>query len=161
MKNSKLISLMNTELPTISQQKRKQYKTNEREVRKLFHIINEELFNNKLKIPKVIVKSKMYNVWGLCKGIKLPTLHRSGCELVITKNHYCKQWLVMIIAHEMAHQYQWDILGLKKVAKGIEPSMSHGSTFFIHKKKFLKHNVPLKKVVHSRIWFDKQNLLKC
>ena len=82
-------------------------------------------------------------------------------EFEITQNHFCKQWLIMVLAHEMAHQYQWDVLGVKRMKKGLEPIMSHGPTFYIHRKKFLKHNIPLKRVIHSRIWFNKQNLLKC
>ena len=161
MRTSKLIDLMNSELPTISQQKRKLYKTNSNEVKRLYKIINEELFNNKLKTPKIVVKLRITNYWGMCIGIRNPTQNKSGCQLEITQNHFCKQWLIMILAHEMAHQYQWDVLGLKRMKKGLEPIMNHGPTFYIHRKKFLKHHIPLKRVIHSRIWFNKQNLLKC
>jgi len=161
MRTSKLTDLMNCELPTISQQKRKSYKTSLTEVKKLYKIINTELFNDKLHTPKIIVKNRITNYWGMCVGTKNPTKYKSGCELIVTQNHFCKQWLIMIIAHEMAHQYQWDILGYKRIKKGLEPFMSHGPTFYIHRKKFLKHQIPLKKVVHSIIWFNKQNLLKC
>lgn len=161
MRTSKLIDLMNVDLPSVSQQKRKTYKTTTLEVTKLFKIINEELFNSKLKKPKIEIKPKITNYWGMCIGVRTPTKNKSGCELIITQNHFCKQWLIMIIAHEMAHQYQWDIIGLDRMKKGLQPIMSHGPTFYMHKAKFLKHNIPLKRVIHSKIWFTKQNLLKC
>ena len=158
MRTSKLIDLMNSDLPNLSQQKRKTYKTDKREVTKFFKIINEEIFNNKLKKQ---IKTRITNYWGMCIGVQATTKKRSGCELIITQNHFCKQWLIMIIAHEMAHQYQWDIIGLERMKKGLEPIMSHGPTFYKHKNKFLKHEIPLKRVIHSKIWFTKQNLLKC
>lgn len=161
MSQSKLLQLMNEELPSINKQKKKVYRTDKKEVKKLFNIINSELFNGKLNTPKIDVKIRIPDCWALCKGISNPTKNKSGCEIVITQNHFCIQWLITVIAHEMAHQYQWDIIGLQRIKKGLNPIMSHGPTFYIHRKKFNKYKIPLKRIIHNRIWFVKQNLLKC
>lgn len=161
MSKSLLVELMNTELPSISKQKRKVYKTNKKEIHKLFDIINIILFSGKLSRPKIDVKIRLPDCWGLCRGVRKPTKNKSGCELVITQNHFCIQWLITILAHEMSHQYQWDIIGLQRIKKGLTPFMSHGPTFYMHKKKFNKHQIPLKRVIHNSIWLAKQNLLKC
>lgn len=161
MSKTILRELMNKELPSISKQKRKAYKTNKKEITKLFDIINTTLFNGKLLRPKIVVKIRLPNCWGLCIGINPPKKNKSGCELIITQNHFCIQWLIAIIAHEMSHQYQWDIIGLQRIKKGLTPFMSHGPTFYIHRKKFNKYQIPLKRIIHNRVWFAKQNLLKC
>jgi hypothetical protein len=161
MKSSKLTELMNETLPSLSFQKRRKYKTNIYEVRKIYKLINNEIFNDKLPMAKLIVKKRMDDAWGKCYGIKTPTLNKSGVELVFCQNWYCKQWLIMTIAHEMCHQYQWDIIGYQRLKKNLKPLISHGPTFYQHRKKLFKRGIPLKKYMYHMYWFQHQNILKC
>ena len=161
MKTDKLNQLMNTTLPSISFQKRKKYKTTITEVRKIYKIINTEIFNNKLPMAKLIVKKRINDAWGYCIGVNFPTKTKSGCTITICQNWYCKQWLIATIAHEMSHQYQWDVIGYNRLQKNKEPLMSHGPTFYKFRNKMNRVGIPLKRVIHGRNWFKKQNLLKC
>lgn len=161
MKNSKLAEYMNESLPTVSFQKRKGYKTTITEIRKIYKLINSEIFNNKLPTAKLVLKNRINDAWGMCIGNKYPTKKKSGCTLIIGRNWYCKQWLIMTIAHEMSHQYQWDVIGYNRLQKNKEPLMSHGPTFYKFRNKMNRVGIPLKRVIHGSNWFKKQNLLKC
>lgn len=152
---------MNTELPTLSKQKTKLCKISVKELSDYYDIINEEIFNNKLHRPKLTVKKRMYDKWGMCSAKGYPEKNKSVCMIELTQNHFCKQWAIMILAHEMCHQYQWDVLGVKRLRDGKFPMMSHGPSFYKFRNKLNKYGIPLKKVLHSAVWFKKQNLMKC
>ena len=55
------------------------------------------------------------------------------------------------LAHEMAHQYQWDIDGVKRIKRGWEPLMSHGPSFFKHRKSINKYGLVLKDSTQSTV----------
>jgi hypothetical protein len=74
---------------------------------------------------------------------------------------YCKQWLITVLAHEMCHQYQWDIQGMERLKRGKQPLMSHGPSFFVFRDKLKKHGISLKGAHSKRKWFWYQNLFKC
>lgn len=163
MEHSKrLLELMSTELPNITYQKRRLYRTDVEEVYELFDIINEEVFNNQLPKPKIIVKTHIHKKWGECQGYYNKNKDdESYCVILLNKNWYCKQWLITILAHEMAHQYQWDVLGDKRVVEGKERLMSHGPSFYKFKGKCRRFGIPLKHRLSVINWFKTQNLLKC
>ena len=74
---------------------------------------------------------------------------------------YCKQWLITVLAHEMCHQYQWDVQGPKRLKAGKEPMLSHGPSFFVFRDKLAKHGIALKNSHSRRRWFKHQNFFKC
>jgi hypothetical protein len=86
---------------------------------------------------------------------------KSNCEIAISDKWFCRQWFIDTLAHEMAHQYQWDIDGPKRVAEGKEPIMSHGPSFFKHKVKLDKYGLNLKTTHRVKKWFKHQTLSKC
>jgi hypothetical protein len=86
---------------------------------------------------------------------------RSNCVITLNNKWYCKQWLVMTLAHEMRHQYQWDVLSFKRLKEGKQPLMSHGPSFFLFKHKLAKYGIPLRRAHSIRQWFTHQNLFKC
>lgn len=73
---------------------------------------------------------------------------------------YCKQWLVNTLAHEMCHQYQWDIIGNQRLIEGKQPIMSHGPSFFVFREQLKEHGINLKTAHSKRKWFKYQNLFK-
>jgi len=165
MAKSKLVSLMSHDLPNITSQKRLLYRTDEREVKKLFRLINREIFNGALPTPNIEVHSYCKMYWGICSSknytIINPNNKKSECTIRVSDKWFCKQWLITTLAHEMCHQYQWDILGKKRVKCGLKPLMSHGSSFFIYKEKLARHGIPLKTAMRKGKWFKSQNMFKC
>lgn len=160
---SKILQLMNEELPPKSHQRRKLYRTSHEEVTELFKIINEEIFDNVLSMPELQIRARCRNYWGYCfandhEPIKGPT---SNCIIRLSDKWYCKQWLISILAHEACHQYQWDIIGEKRREAGKELIMSHGPSFFIFRDKLANHGIPLKISYSSGKWFKHQQLSRC
>lgn len=158
MKKSELYKLMSGNLPNITYQKRLSYRTSSREVYQLFRLINKEVFNNKLKQPKIIISSHCRDYWGFCRAIDyFPVEGKSNCIIRLSDKWFCKQWLIITLAHEMVHQYQWDVESIKRMKLGQKPVMSHGPTFFKFKNKLAKHKIPLNKHMSMSKWFNKQN----
>jgi hypothetical protein len=85
----------------------------------------------------------------------------SNCTITLSNKWYCRQWLILTLAHEMCHQYQWDILSHKRISEGKQPIMSHGPSFFLFKQKLNKHGIPLRRAHSVKDWFIHQNLHKC
>ena len=157
---SELYQLMQEPLPSTGYQKRLGYRTTTNEVAALYKLINATIFNNELVMPELIIKGRCRRYWGMCYGAvdKVP-YRNTFCKIKLMDKYFCRQWLVMILAHEMCHQYQWDILGKLRVEEGKESIMTHGPSFFIFKEKLESHGVPLKRTgISQRKWFKHQNL---
>lgn len=163
-KTSQLRQLMAEDLPNKTFQKRLQYRTSTEEVLALFHIINKEIFNEKLPVPKFEVLPNCRAYWGLCiaDGM-IPDLNSatSSCTIRLKDKWFCKHWLIAILAHEMCHQYQWDVLGHQRIRKGRVPLLGHGPSFFVYRDKLMKYGIPLKKEIRISQWFKHQNMFKC
>lgn len=161
-KKSTLVKLMQRKLPDIDYQKRLSYRTSHKEVTSLFKILNKEVFNEKLPTPKFVILQRTPCYWGMCVATSFqPKANESVCLIKIPDKWFCKQWLITILAHEMCHQYQYDIDGLKRMKQGLDPIMSHGPSFFKFKDKLLKCGISLKREHGKADWFKHQNLFKC
>lgn len=161
-RKTSLIDLMREELPSIADQKRLRYRTDYDEVVKLYRMLNKHVFNNKLIMPEIEVMPRCRKYWGMCYGsLQMPTKTKSYCKIRMMDKWYCRQWLVIVLAHEMCHQYQWDVEGVKRLNKGKEPIMSHGPSFFIFRDKLKKLGIPLKSAHSKRRWLKHQNVFKC
>lgn len=162
-RSSKLSPIMQEELPSLSYQRRMLYRTTPKEVLSLFKLINREIFNSKLPIPEIEVMSNCRDYWGFCVGDDFvdPTESKSNCVLRVSDKWFCKQWLVVILAHEMCHQYQWDVYSKKRLRKGQDPILSHGPSFFHYKDKLARFGIPLKKMHNHDLWLMYQDFFKC
>ena len=68
--------------------------------------------------------------------------------------------MVIVLAHEMSHQYQWLVRGAVRRSKNREPIMSHGPSFFEFKKKMAEYGIPLKDCYCDIKWFKTQDIMK-
>lgn len=163
-KASQLKKLMSENLPNITYQRRLNYRTSKREVLALFKIINKEIFNNKLPTPEIQVLPRCREYWGICMATGLvlgDDPKQSNCIIRLMDKWYCRQWLITVLAHEMCHQYQWDVYSRKRLKEGKEPLMSHGPSFFLYRDKLEKHGISLKRAHKRALWFLHQNFYKC
>ncbi len=159
---SKLLQLMSEPLPNIGLQKKLSYRPTKKEVKNLYNIINEEIFNNELPPARLEVKSHCRGYWGLCmaQGFN-PKKKSSQCKIRLSDRWYCKQWLIDTLAHEMVHQYQWDIYSKERAVEGKEPIMSHGPSFYKFRKQLAEYGIVLKRTSRTSLWFKYQTLSKC
>lgn len=153
--------MMEQPLPSIGQQKRLTYRTDEAEVLRLYKMINWYVFDYELPTPILEVIPRCRKYWGMCYGAtERHPYRRSSCKIRLMDKWYCKQWLINTLAHEMCHQYQWDVLGNQRLSQGKEPIMSHGPSFFVFRERLKEHGISLKTAHSKRRWFKHQNLFK-
>jgi hypothetical protein len=163
MKTSKISKLMELPLPSLTEQRKKAYRPSLRKIKAMYRLINEEIFKNKLSMPEIqLVKRSKY--WGLCMGKGRwgrPYPTGSYCIIKITNKFYSQQWMIATLAHEMVHQYQWDIYSGKRKKQGKLPIMSHGPSFYAWRNKLAKFGITLKTTFSKQKWFTYQKLDKC
>lgn len=160
-KRSRLLEMMGQKLPSIKDQKRLIYRTSYNEVMSLFRLINRTIFNDRLEIPEIEISSHCRGYWGLCIGMyEKPRYRRSYCKIKLSDKWFCKQWLITMLAHEMCHQYQWEVYSEKRARQGKDRILSHGKSFFIFKDKLARHGISLKTATGTRKWFKTQDLFK-
>ena len=159
MRFNDLKKLMDEPLPKKSLQRSKPYRPKMKEVKALFRLINREIFYNKLPTPKFVL-GRLHDAIGMCSGTEGPVRKtKSYCTIYLADRYYCRQWFISTLAHEMVHQYQWDVFSNIRVKRGLTRHMSHGPTFYIWRKKLAKYNIALKQnVLKDKHWFNKQDV---
>jgi hypothetical protein len=162
MHKSILHELMMQPLPPLGHQKRLLYRTNRAEVLSLHKLINHEIFNDELPTPMLEVAPRCREYWGMCFGQSTRIKYKkSYCKIRVMDKWFCQQWLITMLAHEMCHQYQWDVIGKERESKGMNRIMSHGPSFYIFRDKLARCGIPLKRHHRQRKWFKTQDLNKC
>lgn len=142
---------MQKDLPTLSEQRAKPFRPTEGQARYYFRLLNLLIFGNRLSTPKITIR-RLHGAWGQCQGNE-----NLSCEIELTDRFYCRQWFLIVLAHEMCHQYQWEILGQQRIQQGRRPIMSHGPTFFIFRENLKRFGIPLKTAVRTHRWFKLQD----
>jgi hypothetical protein len=157
-----LSELMSEELPSLGFQKRLCYRTTYDEVVMLWKMLNKCIFDNVLEMPEIEVVPRCRQYWGICFGSHYNVVgKKSRCKIRVMDKWFCRQWLITTLAHEMCHQYQWDIEGIQREKQGKDRLMSHGPSFYIFRDKLATYGIPLKRHHRQRKWFAFQNLFKC
>lgn len=161
IENYSLQELMDYPLPSVSKQKKFAFRPKLSDAQYVYSQINEHVFDNQLKMPTIKIAPRCRKYWGICIGETKVQDSGSYCKIKLMDKWYCVQWFVTIVAHEMVHQYQWDIDGPLREADGKDWLMSHGPSFFKFKKRLKEQGIPLKTAHRMRKWFKHQNLFKC
>lgn len=155
-----LPELMSIPLPPLTEQKRLYFRPPARFVHHVYELLNYYIFNNELKKPTILIAPRRRNYWGMCVGHMHVQRTGSYCEIDLMDKWISVQWMVATLAHEMAHQYQWDILGPERHYEGKDFLMSHGPSFFMFRDALERQNIPLKTAHSQRRWYKHQDLFK-
>lgn len=161
---------MNSPLPGRSEQRRMSFRPEKDEVVKIYRAINRCVFNNRLTRPEIIL-GVIPDCWGMCiwedEKQKHSSWGREGtwCRIHLSDKWYSPQWMVTTLAHEMVHQWQWDVYRWKHLKKNkrempIE-SGAHGPSFHYWKPKLASWGIHLKIRYLSDNWWRHQDLFKC
>lgn len=155
-----LTEIMNIPLPPLHLQRQLRYRPSYEDVEHVYDQLNTLVYDSQLKRPifEMLPRRRIY--WGMCYGELEPNQYGSYCILRLMDKWFCPQWMVMILAHEMAHQYQWDIEGPPRLAEGKEVLLGHGPTFFKFRDKLHAQKIPLKRIHSMGKWFKYQDLFK-
>lgn len=155
-----LQELMVLPLPTRYQQKRLTFRPSRYLVHHVYELINYEVFDNVLQKPRLEVVPRCRKYWGMCMGHVRKDVTGSYCTIRMMDKWFCMQWMVTTLAHEMVHQYQWDILGPERQNDGKDWLMSHGPSFYEFKPNLEEHSISLKTAHSQRRWFEHQDLFR-
>ena len=156
--------IMEAELPSLTYQRRKLYRPTEFDVNTTYRQINRYIFDNQLTRPEIIVKSNVYKVWGCCTWLDTQQHTGSWCRITLGDKWFCPQWFLNTLAHEMVHQWQWDIHRAELDAEGKKipiGSGAHGPSFFRWREQFAEYGLDLKTAHGQRRWFKHQDFSKC
>jgi hypothetical protein len=92
-------------------------------VEDIYDALNRSIFDNVLTRPKITVRSyKKRGIWGECEGyLKGSRWGKNYTKVIRIEREFPNlKKLISVVAHEMVHQYEWDVLGV----------MTHGNSFF-------------------------------
>ena len=153
-------SIMTEDLAPIWVQKRKPFRPTDEFVKYSYNTINKHVFSNKLTRPEIKL-GVLRNAWGWCLGYTEREPSGSFCTIKLVDKWYSSSWFMNTLAHEMAHQYQYDIMGPHRESMGQLALMSHGPSFFMWRDQFEHYGLHLKTYHRIDKWFDHQSFKKC
>lgn len=159
-RSATLRDLMALPLPPIYQQKRLVFRPDYWHINYVYRLLNDCIFDNELKKPEIILAPRCRTYWGMCLGETRRQNTGSYCRIRMMDKWISAQWMITTLAHEMAHQYQWDIIGPEREEEGKDFLMSHGPTFFQFRERMEEHDISLKVSHSQRRWYKHQNLFK-
>jgi len=151
-------------LPGITYQRRKGFRPSYEDINYAYKILNRYLFNNILRKP-VIVQGTQRRTWGSCQWELENQDSGSWCTIRLMDKWFCSQWFMNTLAHEMVHQYQWDVYRWDHIEwYGREmntESLAHGPSFFEWREQFNYYGLTLKTSYGQRRWFKYQDFSRC
>ena len=164
---SLITQYMTAPLPRVSVQRRLPYRPSLKETTQLYQSLNKHIFHNVLTMPEIHLGS-LRKTWGFCEWMgdlqKRGSHSKSGtwCTISLMDKWFCPQWFCTTLAHEMVHQYQWDIERFDNTGFNIcENSGAHGPSFFAWKQRLSYWNIDLKTAHGQRRWLRHQDFSKC
>jgi len=156
--------IMAQPLPSITYQKRKSFRPSDDEIIYAYNLINKYVFDGVLKRPQ-ITKGSLKQAWGYCQWLPQEQDTGSWCQIRLMDKWFCPQWFMNTLAHEMVHQYQWDVDRWAHIDRyGRGPNMlsgAHGPSFFEWRDQFAHYDLYLKTWFGQKRWFKYQDFKKC
>ena len=157
-------SMMAYPLPSITYQRKKSFRPTEEDIIYSYNVLNKYIFNNQLVRPH-ISRGIIHKAWGLCQWHYDEQYTGSYCSIRLSDKWFCSQWFLNTLAHEMVHQYQWDINRwnhIEQYGKDINfGGGAHGPSFYAWRDQFEYYNLNLKISFGQKRWFKHQDFTKC
>ena len=152
---------MQAELPTVSVQRRLSFRPDTEFVNYAYKIINRYVFDNALHQPEINL-GQLRRAWGRCRWMNLPQTSGSWCRIDLSDKWFSESWMLNTLAHEMAHQYQWDVYRwdyFTEYHRAMNTdSEGHGPSFFMWRERFEYYGLSLRRSHSQRRWFRYQEL---
>ncbi len=155
--------IMAMPLPSLTYQRQRGFRPQDADVIYAYNIINRYVFDNQLRRPE-IKQGIIQKAWGLCEWFDYDQGNGTNCSIRLSDKWFCPQWFMNTLAHEMIHQYQWDIDRWYKLESGkpINASMgAHGPSFYAWRERFEHYDLTLKMAFGQKRWFKHQDFNKC
>jgi len=161
---------MTAPLPSVSEQKRLPFRPSIYEAKALYRSLNKHIFDNELTMPEIRLRT-LRQCWGQCNWEETKQKrgshgsHGTWCVIDLMDKWFCPQWFCTTLAHEMVHQFQWDVYRFEHLSEyGKEMftgSGAHGPSFYAWRGIFDDHGIDLKIAHGQKRWFKHQDFNKC
>lgn len=152
--------IMESPLPGLTEQRQQLFRPKLKDITYCYNILNKHIFDNKLNRPKITI-GRLRQAWGECTGFYAPQRSGSWCTIRLSDKWFCPQWFLNTLAHEMVHQYQWDVISDDLLRFGRNGIMNHGDTFHMWRERFQQYGLSLKASHTVDRWFVHQNFKRC
>lgn len=156
--------IMESPLPSRTHQRRKSFRPSNEDIDYAYKIINRYVFDNALTKPQ-ITQAQLKKLWGYCQWENQEQATGSWCNIKLMNKWFCAQWFMNTLAHEMVHQYQWDVYRWDHLVYYGRPiftnSSAHGPSFYMWRDRFKHYGLNLKISFGQRKWFKHQDFSKC
>lgn len=123
--------------------------------KRLYNLINETVFQNQLT-PCEITLRPMRTAWGWCVGLEKRDEYY--CKIDLPPTWPFQQYAITALAHEMCHQFQWEVLTRERQRQGLPAIMSHGPSFFSWREPLAQHGIPLSVSMYHPVKFLEKHL---
>ena len=157
-------AIMEAPLPDVAHQCARLFRPDPDTVLHAYKIINKYVFDNQLSRPKIVV-APIKKYWGYCLWYNDYQDTEAHSEIHLTDSWYCHQMFMNVLAHEMVHQYQWDVYRWDYLEqhgrKFNEKTAGHGASFRVWQPKFNEYGLTLRPSFDADLWFKHQNFSKC
>ena len=153
-------AIMEAELPSITYQRRLGFRPTNKDINYIYSKLNFYLFDNRLRKP-IITQGSRRQTWGFCEWKHELQDTGSHTTIKLMDKWFCEAWFVQTLAHEMVHQYQWDVARFEEYNGVMPDSGAHGPSFFAHRERFDYYGLRLKTSYGMKRWFRHQNWYKC
>ena len=157
-------AIMEASLPDLAYQRAQLFRPDPDRVLYSYKILNKYVFDNQLSRPKIVV-APIKECWGYCLWYNDYKDTAAHSVISLTDKWHCPQLFMNVLAHEMVHQYQWDIYRweyLEKYGKKInEKTAGHGPSFFAWRDQCSQYGLTLKSAFNADKWLKYQNFSKC
>ena len=157
-------AIMELELPSLTYQRRKLFRPSHDDINYAYNIINRYVFDNELRRPELQARI-LQKRWGECRWELEQQDSGSWCSIHISDKWFCPQWFMNTLAHEMVHQWQWDIYRWDhREIHGREmcvDSGAHGASFHAWRDRFEFYGLHLKTSHRMKKWFKYQDFTRC
>jgi hypothetical protein len=117
------------------------YKPDTNEAQKVHRLLNRYVFNNALRKTRFNIKN-LKDIWAMCDG-RVDRGKFFTEQIFLTNKFPHKAMFVTAIAHEMVHQWQWEVYSAERYKQGKSLIMSHGPSFYQWKKPLAEYMIPL------------------
>jgi len=156
--------IMAMPLPGITYQRRKSFRPTEHDINYAYNIVNRYVFDNVLVRPE-ITQGTLRKAWGICTWKTSEQETGSWVDIRLMDKWFCPQWFLNTLAHEMVHQYQWDVYRWEHLdyygRPMYEESGPHGPSFYMWRDRFEHYGLNLKISFGQKRWFKHQDFTKC
>ena len=156
--------IMEQPLPGITYQRRKSFRPSNEDIDYAYSIINRYVFDNRLIKPKIVQRT-LRKAWGSCQWEMEEQESGSWCTINLMDKWYCPQWFMNTLAHEMVHQWQWDVYRHEYQSwYGREMPIAgkgHGPSFHSWRSQFEHYGLNLKTYHRTKKWFKYQDFTRC